>query len=82
MSDWNEAKLETLEDAYASGEITSSDLADSQGLTLHAASNRLKRYHRQGLFRREKNGKQYVYDITVKGIERIDWLRARRRVLI
>jgi DNA-binding MarR family transcriptional regulator len=78
VSDWNGAKLETLEDAYASGEITSSDLADSQGVSLHAASTRLKRYHRQGLFRREKNGKKYVYDITVKGIERIDWLREKK----
>ena len=78
MSDWNEAKLQTLEDAYASGEITSSDLADIRGLTLHAASNRLKRYHRQGLFRREKNGKKYFYNITVKGIARIDWLREKK----
>ena len=78
MSDWNEAKLETLEDAYASGEISSSDLADSRGVTLHAASNRLKRYHRQGLFRREKNGKKYFYNITGKGIERINWLRENK----
>ncbi|TFH14171.1 hypothetical protein E4H04_10690 [Candidatus Bathyarchaeota archaeon] len=78
MSDWNEAKLETLEDAYATGEITSSDLADSRGLSLHAASIRLKRYHRQGLFTREKNGKKYVYDITGKGIERIDWIRKQK----
>ena len=78
MSDWNEAKLETLEDAYASGEVTSSELAYSCGLTLHAASTRLKRYHRQGLFTRTKIERQYVYYITVKGIERIDWLRKQK----
>ena len=78
MSDWNEAKLETLEDAFAFGEISSSDLADSRGLSLQAASRRLHRYQLQGLFRREKIGKKYFYDITKKGIDRIDWLREKK----
>ena len=36
----------------------------------------LMRYYRQGLLDRWKNGRYYRYNITEKGIERLDWLES------
>jgi hypothetical protein len=43
-------------------------------LSLQCASMRLYRYYRQGLLGRWKEGKEYVYYITDRGIERLTWL--------
>ena len=80
MSLRNQAKIETLDEVFYLGEITSTDYATIQGITLHSASTRLKRAYRQGLLTREKNGKHYVYSISNKGLGRRDWLKANEAV--
>ena len=74
MSSFNEAKYETLLNADSLGEITSSDLISIFNITINTASMRLKRAHYQGLLSRYRNGREFVYEITEKGIERLEWL--------
>ena len=70
----NEAKLETLQELYDLGEVTASDYAKTNGLSLHCASMRLGRCYKQGLLGRWRDGREYVYYITDRGLERIEWL--------
>jgi DNA-binding MarR family transcriptional regulator len=78
MTDYNEAKYETLQEIYDQGEISASDLAYTNGLTLQNASTRLRRYSRQGLLGRYRNGREYIYYITDRGVERLEWLTTNR----
>lgn len=78
MSDRNEAKLETLDDAMYFGDVTSSDISSHRGLSLQNASVRLRRAHKQGLLSRERAGRTYIYSITSKGEGRYHYLILKR----
>ena len=76
MSDFNEAKLETLHMVDDYVELSPSELADLEGISLHCASNRLRRYYKQGLLDRGWDPPSFNYVITEKGLGRIDYLES------
>lgn len=74
----NERKLEVLEYIVDVGEATSDDLANALDLEIHNARMLLFNYHRQGLLRsRSLHGLHKFYEITEKGLGRIEWLNKR-----
>jgi hypothetical protein len=79
VSKRNVAKIDTLECVYDLGFATSTDISQIREISLHCASMRLKRAYRQGLLTREKNGKHYYYEINSKGINRLAYLKKRKR---
>jgi hypothetical protein len=79
VSKRNEAKIDTLECVLDLGDVTSNDLSHIREVSLHCASMRLKRAHRQGLLTRDKIGKEYYYEINSKGIQRLAWLKKVKR---
>lgn len=74
----NERKLEVLEYVADAGAVTSNDLANALDLEVHNARMLLLNYHRQGLLTRcSFHGLCKIYEITVKGLDRIKWLKER-----
>ena len=72
----NERKLQILEEV-ASGNDTSSGIAQSLGISQTNASELLRRYWTQGLLWRytaELNNEK-IYETTPKGDDRIEWLQ-------
>ena len=69
---FNEFKLLILE-ALEGGESAAGDLA-SLG-SREAVSMALMRYHRMGLLHRRREGHGYVYSLSQRGIERLEYLR-------
>lgn len=59
---------------------TSPEVADAQGVSLAAASTNLRRVHLQSLVRRQQiptgsnSPRLYGYQITAKGLERLEYL--------
>ena len=74
MTEYNDAKLETLQYLNDQGEGTSSDYAYTYELSLQNASMRLRRCSKQGLLGRYREGREYIYYITERGVERLQWL--------
>ena len=77
--EFNELKIMVLEileesEAMSSDEILYS-LDDDVEIDPKALQMALLRYHRQGLLHREKRGRNYYYEITERGIDRLNWLR-------
>jgi DNA-binding MarR family transcriptional regulator len=72
---YNEAKVPTLALCHELGELTPGDLALMEGISPEAASMRLIRYHKWGLLNRTRQGRSYVYTITERGEERLEWLK-------
>lgn len=71
---YNEAKFPTLSIIYNLGEITPGELAWIEEIESTAASMRLFRYYRWGLLNRVKQGRSYVYTLSGRGLERLEWL--------
>jgi len=71
-----ERKLQVLLYASKHREFTSEDIARDLNLEIHNARMLLLKYHRQGLLSRHSfaRGLWKVYDVTPKGLRRIDWL--------
>jgi hypothetical protein len=78
VSGRNEAKLETLQDIIDLSELRPSEYSSMREISLHCASMRLYRCYRQGLLGRLKEGKEYVYYITDRGIDRLTWLSNKK----
>ncbi len=77
MVEYNRAKLEILEVL----EITESTVKSVARVTkrTHAcAGTLLKNYHKMGLINRHREGRGYVYSITKKGSNRLEWLESKR----
>lgn len=72
-------KLQVLQYVRDHPETTSEDIARDLGLEIHNARMLLLKYHRQGLLNRHSfaRGLWKVYDVTTKGLRRIDWLLER-----
>jgi hypothetical protein len=80
LTSFNQAKLETLKIVYETGETTPGDLEDYLSITLHCASNRLRRAYKQGLLERYYDTYSYIYMITEKGINRMNYLETLNTV--
>jgi hypothetical protein len=74
---YNEAKTLTLSICRELGEVSPRDLAGVEEITAETASMRLIRYHKQGLLTRTKEGRSYVYTLTQRGLERLQWLETQ-----
>ena len=74
MSGYNEAKYEILSLLDELGEATSSDVAEITGRTIYSASRNLGNYYRQGLLNRYWGSGEYVYSLSDRGSERLEWL--------
>lgn len=78
--DYNELKLAVLAALSRLGWIESAslagELAKSKGIKLdiHALRMALMRYYRQGLLKRERRQGTYVYSLSERGIQRLQWL--------
>lgn len=60
-----------------SGPATSSEMADSLGITHAGAASYMKKLHDQGLLGRQKLGpgsQERLYYLTNKGSDRLEWL--------
>ncbi|HZD12273.1 MAG TPA: hypothetical protein VE177_01980 [Candidatus Binatus sp.] len=51
---------------------------DSVDLSQRAIEMALLRYWRQGLLRRERNGRRFNYVITERGVARREWLTSQK----
>lgn len=73
--EYNERKLVVLSAVYELEEATVSDVWEAMDdyVSLSAIGMSLLRYHRQGLLNR-RGGKEKIYEITNKGLERLEWL--------
>ena len=78
LSFYNERKLDILRIAESEAGITSNSLADL--MDSKAASMALMRYHRMGLLSRSRDGGEYVYVITERGLERLEYLEETMEV--
>ena len=60
--------------------ITPSDVAEIyfDDVTIHAANNALRRLKKQGCNMRERDGEEYRYYITNRGILKLDYLLAKK----
>ena len=69
--DYLELLLESSEDG-----VTPSDVAEIyfDGVTIHAANNALRRLKKQGCAMRERDGEEYRYWITNRGIMKYNYL--------
>ena len=80
MSGYNEAKLAILTELDEVGEATAGDIAEYLTKSHESISMALLRYHRQGLVSRYTvEGRTKVYEITERGIERLEYLSSRAR---
>jgi len=74
MARRGERKLQVLLYAASCESFTSEDIAQNLDLEIHNARMLLLKYHRQGLLSRRQDYLCKVYQITEKGLRRIDWL--------
>ena len=58
--------------------ITASELSSYFHISLEAASNRLRRYHKNGDLGRWKDGKEYFYYLNERGSEKLSYLLAQK----
>ena len=75
---YNEAKkciLETLEERDMDSQGIHEDLNEFTNISIKAVQMALLRYYRWGLLERARDDGIYYYEITDKGIERLNWLR-------
>ncbi len=76
----SERKVEMLSLLADGSGWGSSEVAEALGLTLGNASELLRRYHKNGLVVRHrmrgpgKPPRAYIYVLTQKGAERLEWL--------
>ena len=75
MSGYNEPKKEILALVDELGEASSGDIAALTYRDSKTASMALMRYHRQGLLYRYWDQGEYMYGLTDRGYERMEWLR-------
>ena len=76
MSVYNEAKYETLDYIDRNSFATGHELADYRGVTHGCQSTLLRRYWRDGLLHRlSGEGKEKIYTLSTRGIERLDFLK-------
>ena len=79
MSGYNEVKRELLALLYDVGKLTSKEAAELLGWGHESAAMALLRYHRQGLVSRYTlTGKTRVYELTNRGLERLEYLQSLR----
>lgn len=73
--EYNERKLIVLSAVYELEEATVYDVWEAMDdeVSLSAIGMSLLRYHRQGLLNR-RGDKEKIYEITGKGLERLNWL--------
>jgi DNA-binding MarR family transcriptional regulator len=72
----NEAKYESLNYIDEVGFATSSEIAESRGVTHGCQSTLLRRYWKYGLLHRASvEGKEKIYTLSTRGEERLKWLR-------
>lgn len=58
------------------GRVSSADLVKLAGMKLATASKQLKRYHVEGLLRREKRmGRSFIYSLTDAGAHRLSYFK-------
>jgi len=76
VSAYNVAKTEILDTILELGEATSYDIAELTGRSTENASVLMLRYHRWGLLSRHRGSWGYVYEITRRGIQRLEWLQS------
>jgi len=75
---YNETKkyiLETLEENDMDARSIYESLSESTNISIRAVQMALLRYYRWGLLDRTREDGIYHYEITDKGIERLNWLR-------
>ena len=76
MAGYNERKLEILELVEA-GFNTSTEIVEACGISHSCAASHLLRYWKMGLLSRSTAElfNEKIYDISVRGLERLDYLR-------
>ncbi len=74
MSGYNEAKVVILEALIDVGEATVDDLVGLLGWSREGMAMALLRYSRQGLVSRRREGREYIYSLTQRGFERLEYL--------
>ena len=72
--EYNERKLEVLIYARDYEPITSQNVADDLDIEIHNARMLLLKYHRQGLLSRRSEFERKIYNISDKGLSRIEYL--------
>jgi DNA-binding transcriptional ArsR family regulator len=75
---YNETKkyiLETLEESDMDAQSIYEILNEFTDISIKAVQMALLRYYRWGLLDRTRDDGIYNYEITDKGIERLNWLR-------
>ena len=73
---FNEAKVEILELLHLVGPCTAIQVGLLTGRTPENASMNLMRYQRNGLLRRHTlQGREKIYELTERGVERLAWLQ-------
>ena len=81
--DYNELKLSILRllsDHRASDSVAIAAGLEALGIRLHMHAVRmaLVRYYRQGLLTRQRRSGLYVYEISERGMKRLEWLQSVR----
>ncbi len=71
---YNQAKTDILEIVQDLGEATTGDVSELTGKRYETASMLMLAYHRFGLLSRYRQGRAYIYSITARGLERLNWL--------
>ena len=75
MSGRNEAKYETLKYIEETGFATGSEIAKFRNVTHGSQSTLLRRYWKFGLLHRGSvEGKEKVYTLSERGLNRLEWL--------
>jgi len=79
----NELKIAILEKLQTDGTLTSRDVSTTFSISIHNASNTLKRLQRQALVTRNaeygKPGRPtFTYEITSRGVDRVDYLAKKK----
>ncbi len=77
LTAYNEIKLETFEILEDLGKATANQVALRTNRRYEAASMSMLKYFRYGLLRRRRleGEKTFVYSLSERGLERLDWLR-------
>ena len=74
MVGYNRRKFEVLLYVENRLSVTSQDVSIDLSLEVHCARMLLLKYYRQGLLKRTRENGQYRYELTDKGLRRLNYL--------